>query len=103
VQGGGGVLLGEVGEQPLVHLFHKVVAALVEAVDGAFDAGDPGVGGWGSRALFLFVPQIEVLAVPGAAGGEKKPGFFSRGGIFWGFFRPQNPLLRRARFVPGER
>jgi hypothetical protein len=81
VQGCGGVLLGEVGEQPFVHLFHKVVAALVETVDGVFDACDLGVGGLGVAGLVLFVPEIEVLAVLGCyqlqewVGGEICFGF----------------------------
>ncbi len=66
---GGGVLLGQVGEEPLVDFFHKVVAALVEAVDGALDLGDVGVGGLGVAGLVFLVPEVEVFAVLGGDEG----------------------------------
>jgi len=69
VEGGGGVLLGQVGEKPLVDFFHKIVAALVKAVDGALDLGYAGVGGVGVAGLVFLVPEIEVFAVLGGDEG----------------------------------
>ena len=56
VERGGGVLRGEIVEEPEVDLFDEIVAALVEAVDGTLDAGDVGIGGLGIAGLVLFVP-----------------------------------------------
>ena len=70
VERGGGVLRGQVGEEPEVDLFDQVVAALVVAVDGVLYAGDVGVGGFGVAGFVLFVPEVEVLAMLGGDEGE---------------------------------
>jgi hypothetical protein len=83
VEWGGGLLVGKVGDEPLVELFDEVVAALVEAVDGVLDTSDLGVGGEGVASLVLFVPEIEVLAVLG--GDESGKGVRLGGGGRVGF------------------
>ena len=69
VKGGFGVLLWEVREEPNVDFFHNVVAALVEAVDGALNLGDVGVGGVGIAGFVFLVPEVEVFAVLGGDEG----------------------------------
>lgn len=54
---------GQVMEEPLVDLLDKVVALLVEGVDGSLDRGDLGVGGEGIAGFVFFVPKSEVGAV----------------------------------------
>ena len=71
VERGCGVLWGLVCEEPEVDLFHKVVAALVVAVDGVLYAGDLGVGGLGVAGLVFFVPEVEVFAMLGGDEGEE--------------------------------
>ncbi len=61
----------EIGEDPEVNFFYEIVAALVEAVDGALDAGYVGVGGLGVTGFVLFVPEVEVFAVLGGDEGEE--------------------------------
>ena len=85
VEGCGGVLGGEVGEQPLVHLFHQIVAALVEAVDGVLDLGEASVGGTGVASLVFFVPEVIVFAV--LLRGQSEEGVWF--------------LRSMGRFVPG--
>jgi len=87
VERGGGVLTGEVVQEPEIDLFDQVIATLVEAVDSAFDTGDIGVGGLGVTGLVFFVPEVEVFTMLGGNEGEKLAG--GRG-------------LRSVGLVPGD-
>jgi len=67
VEGGRTVLVHagvvEPVEEPLVHLFDEIVAALIEGVDGVLVGGYGGVGGGGVAGQILFVPEVEVGSV----------------------------------------
>ncbi len=53
------VLLDSLKKQP-IDLLHKIVAALVQPIDGALYAGDGAVGSLRVAGVILAVPQIEV-------------------------------------------
>ena len=63
---------GRIAEEHRVAPFGEVVADLVEAVDGALDLGDVGVGGAGGASAVLHVPEIEVRPVLGYDRGVKR-------------------------------
>lgn len=73
---GGKILGGERLEQEEVTGFGEVVAALVDAVDGALDGGNLGVCGVGQAGLILGVPEFEISGVLLGDGAE--PGIFFR-------------------------